>query len=107
MENLYVISFLISALVLIVYLVMASNINKIKKELLLIDIPRRNYEYWIDQYSKYYYLGKNEAALHALQEAIYYKIFGSVNKKRTYDDMLNEYGDTITTLGGTFIKKPL
>ena len=104
-----VIVFLIALISLICFFVMASNIGSIKA---LLKTPKEitKSKYWFAEFKKHYHWHNSDAALRALQEAIWLKLTNEgliePERKKTYESLKEKYEPIVTELKGTFLKYP-
>jgi hypothetical protein len=100
---------LIALISLICFFVMASNISGIKA---LLENPKETTKskYWFAEFDKHYHWHNSDAALRALQEAIWLKLTNEgltkPERKKTYNNLKEQYEPTIIELKGEFLKYP-
>jgi G:T-mismatch repair DNA endonuclease (very short patch repair protein) len=105
MDIFYLLTALISLITWIVIMVMASNISNIKNQLSLLNIPKKNAEYWVAQYHKNIAWNRKDEALYALQEFIWIKVNDTYynSRKPVYDSLRAKHEEKIIELGGVFM----
>lgn len=96
MEALAIFAAFIHLIVLIKFFQLSQDVWKIKNNS-GSELP----SYWLNEYNKSMYLGRNEKALFALQEFIWFSIKKKKDRK-SYDSLKEKYQDDIHKLGGKF-----
>jgi hypothetical protein len=96
MEGLIVLGGFLSFILILLFFELVSHVRHIRQGMF-----SKNPEYWQKQYNKSLYLGRQDQALFALQEFIWYSMEKKKDKK-TYDSLKEKYQPEFKRLGGEF-----
>src|SRR5680860_182487 len=96
MEALAILAVFVHLIVLFKFFEMSRDVWKLRNK-----VGSQEPLYWLNDYNKSMYLGRNEKALFALQEFVWYSMQKRKDKK-AYEALREKYHDDFRKLGGEF-----
>lgn len=96
MEALAVVAGFIHLIVLFKFFEMSRDVWKLRNK-----VGSEDPKYWLNEYNKSMYLGRNDKALFALQEFIWYSMQKKKDRK-SYETLKGKHQDDLSNLGGKF-----